>query len=200
MKEALAPGNLEKVLRGQRAFDWLKIDVDGADCVLLSALLRHGVQAKGVIMEVEQRVPPPFVVSNFHHVLWAGCSLSAQVQLLRIYDFRLYKFFGSDAIYLHESVNPDAPDGKDEFLCYRQFQRPWRDDLGRVIPYVYDWMYERSVEDSLPLVQSNFSLDGRFFFYNMTHDHSDPNAQQFENPNGPIYVGLSLPDFDSFDG
>ena len=93
----MTPVNAEGMLRGRRDFDWIKVDIDSTDCVILEALLHIGVRAKGIILEIDQGVPPPFVrvnvVSKTVNHLTAGCSLSAQVQLLHKYGYHLYEFY-----------------------------------------------------------------------------------------------------------
>ena len=157
----LRMSNVEEVLKGQYAFDWMKIDIDSNDCILLEKLLEHQVSADAIVVETDEAIPPPFVVLNVvegTQVRERGCSLSALVQLLSSYGYYLFEYFGMDALFLHRSVNPHGSIGKDEFQCYRQLRMHLPGDghgIGR--KHIFEWLYELPTETALLFLKSNLS-------------------------------------------
>ena len=72
------------------------------------------------------------------------------------------RFYGMDAVYLHDRVNPDEPKGKDEFSCYREVRQIYVGYLGSLpISHIWEWMFERPSLESLPYVQGNITKMGR---------------------------------------
>jgi len=100
----VTPANAEYLLKSSGCplnFDFLKIDIDGFDGVILKAILESGFLPKVVQMEVNPEFPPPFefcvqydprylpMDSNGNYGGFYGASLSFCVNLAIQYGYRL---------------------------------------------------------------------------------------------------------------
>jgi hypothetical protein len=82
-------------------FDYLKIDIDGYDGIILKAILEEGLLPKVIQMEVNPEFPPPFEFSVLYDTRYLpqdsdgnyggfyGASMSFCVKLARQYGYRL---------------------------------------------------------------------------------------------------------------
>lgn len=86
--------------------DFLKIDIDSADCVLAEGLLRNAkLQPIIISIETNPQHPPPahmMAVGGQQTFASVGCSLSAQVDLFAAYGYHLLVFTGFDSIFISE--------------------------------------------------------------------------------------------------
>ena len=68
VNKAVAPNNIVQMLHdagAPRSLDLFKIDIDSYDVFVLQALLRNGsYRPKLVVMEINEKVPPPICFSN----------------------------------------------------------------------------------------------------------------------------------------
>eukprot|EP00434_Breviolum_minutum_P031664 symbB.v1.2.027999.t1/scaffold2918.1/size67253/3 len=130
LTEAAEPGNLAFLLRkgkllpkkspGVMQIDFLKVDVDGCDCVLAALLLRL-VRPKVIIMEINWSLPPPLrFVRQCHEGWWStwikfsslgltpsthGCSLSGAVAELSHFGYSLWRLSGYvNALFVREDM------------------------------------------------------------------------------------------------
>ena len=94
LKQAITPSNIVDLLRSSGApahLDIVKIDIDSYDIFVLEALLRDGTfEPKILVMEINEKVPPPVCYSLNYHRKWGwaadhhfGCSLSMALHILK---------------------------------------------------------------------------------------------------------------------
>mmetsp|Transcript_66310 Transcript_66310/g.158636 ORF Transcript_66310/g.158636 Transcript_66310/m.158636 type:complete len:327 (+) Transcript_66310:1-981(+) len=92
--------------------DFLKVDIDSIDCVVVDALLKKvGLRPTIVAMEVNPLFPPPLDMMALEseasspepggEVWRAGCSLSAQLRILQENGYSLLMYTGYDAIFIN---------------------------------------------------------------------------------------------------
>eukprot|EP00931_Biecheleriopsis_adriatica_P058182 TRINITY_DN34581_c0_g1_i1.p1 TRINITY_DN34581_c0_g1~~TRINITY_DN34581_c0_g1_i1.p1 ORF type:complete len:271 (+),score=47.17 TRINITY_DN34581_c0_g1_i1:654-1466(+) len=140
--------------------DFLVVDIDGCDCLVVEELLRL-VQPKVLQMELAFHIPPPFRFTLQWHAgrspEWnqqydvsklnpvTGCSLSYALHKLRPFGYHLLRITPGDAVFVHDSVIPMMEHGlnmrfpQDEFLCYRD-STLWMQMPGA---YVREWFFAR---------------------------------------------------------
>jgi len=182
LTEAAEPGNLAFLLRkgkllpkkspGVMQIDFLKVDVDGCDCVLAALLLRL-VRPKVIIMEINWSLPPPLrFVRQCHEGWWStwikfgslgltpsthGCSLSGAVAELSHFGYSLWRLSGNvNALFVRDDMVKYLGGHVDEVRCYNE---AWK--YPRMVRYMDpilmdDWR-KGSVENALKHAWSNFS-------------------------------------------
>ncbi|CAJ1345167.1 unnamed protein product [Effrenium voratum] len=164
LAEAAEPDNVLPLLRrgglpaghGRRVdVDFLKVDVDGCDCVLAAVALRF-IRPKIVWMEINWSLPPPLRFARQCHpewrpswIRWAqggrylsthGCSLSAAVAEVQAFGYQLLRVSGNvNAVFVHQSEAEFVGGaGVDEVAC---FSETWGNDYGRYAHWslIDDW-------------------------------------------------------------
>eukprot|EP00747_Dinoflagellata_sp_TGD_P006896 gnl/TRDRNA2_/TRDRNA2_116518_c1_seq1.p1 gnl/TRDRNA2_/TRDRNA2_116518_c1~~gnl/TRDRNA2_/TRDRNA2_116518_c1_seq1.p1 ORF type:complete len:416 (-),score=45.68 gnl/TRDRNA2_/TRDRNA2_116518_c1_seq1:88-1335(-) len=158
VRQEVTPSNIVSLLGSVPMVDVLKIDIDGMDCAVLSAVLDSLPRPPGIlIVEVLYDIPPPWRFARRYAPEWPlsewqakwiverllpGCNLGYLVTELQHYDYYLYKYNGADTIFVHSThlAAFRAADGTvfpvDELLCYLMAS------IHTAMPTVYikDWL------------------------------------------------------------
>ncbi|MCX8042509.1 MAG: class I SAM-dependent methyltransferase [Desulfobacterota bacterium] len=98
VQRQITPDNCVAVLHEHGCpadFDYLKIDIDGYDAVILQKLLNSGFRPNVITMEVNPEIPPPVKFSVLYHPKYKptgktgfyGCSFSYLLHVVKEYDY-----------------------------------------------------------------------------------------------------------------
>ncbi|CAE7899879.1 unnamed protein product [Symbiodinium microadriaticum] len=154
--------------------DFLVVDLDGVDCLVIEELLRV-LRPKVIHLEIITHIPPPFRFSlQWHSRLsphwndvydvdllnpFQGCSLSYALHKFRPFGYALLRLTQHDAILVHKSLKVVVERGlqvklpQDEFQCYRD-SKLW---LQMPANYVREWFFARHPSAVIGSIWSNIS-------------------------------------------
>ena len=105
---------------GTKTMDFLKVDIDGCDCHMLSELMkdRH-FHAKVIQIEINHHIPPPIAyvelcaTETFGRAsssldVW-GCSMQAAYNIVKEYGYELLQHDWPDAVFVHQKYRHVFP-------------------------------------------------------------------------------------------
>ena len=110
----VTPDNITEILETAgcpRAFDFLKIDIDGFDAHVLSSILASGYRPTAIQVEINPEIPPPYLFSVAYNPAYIpggehgfyGMSLAYAARMLSLFGYSLIGL-DFDTDYTHDAM------------------------------------------------------------------------------------------------